>query len=144
MSRSWQLTTLGVILLLLTGFSARSMDLVPQAYQSAIVGGQTTLDPVFCIKTNTTCPDTTYSADCAIAIDGTCKQCFMNVASWTECGTTFGGITTCSQTQGPTSPWCGVTKSGTPVNGSCVGQCGGGGFNCGMQIPTVTGQPCPS
>ena len=60
MSRSWQLSTLGVLLLLLTGFSARGTGLVPQADQFAIVGGQTPIgDQKFCIKINTTCPGAT-------------------------------------------------------------------------------------
>ncbi len=97
----------------------------------------------WCINTNTDCTDQNYSSNCTL-MAGACWQCAMNVPNWLNCKKTDAGYE-CSQTSGPGSPWCGTVMTGVAVMGECP-NCNTKSMtptNCGSQIPTVTGVPCP-
>ena len=151
MSRSRALVATSIALVI-SGLTvqSRSVVLIGAAEQGLIQGGSST-GPQWCIRTNTTCPDNTYTSSCVYnATLQQCIMCAMNVPSWKDCGTTTDQTMqyNCSMTCKGTDPYCGTTAYDAFGSTSCKGTngqslCTTVGGSCGSQICTTTGVPCP-
>lgn len=118
-------------------WAAAGVDQVSTGEQGALSGGGNR----WCIWTEIACPDQAISANCAMSYGMVCKQCTMNVVSWTQCFYSYLERNDCTQTVSPTSPHCGTVWYDDPVGGACPA-CTQQGGDCGKQIPTTTGVPC--
>jgi hypothetical protein len=73
-----------------------------------------------------------------------CGMCSMTVTNYQDCDYTQNTFPNCTSTT--TTAYCGAIVSGPPLmDGTCpAAQCATqAGVSCGVQIPTVTGVPCP-
>jgi len=108
-------------------------------------GGVTVPTQQWCQQTNTTCPDPGgLQTTCTLnPTTQTCWRCNMNVPNWTNCAMKqLTGTYTCTQTIDAKSPYCATSYYQNPVDGSCPA-CSNKWSDCGSQIPSVTGVPCP-
>ncbi len=126
-------------------YAGRLLPLDKAALASVWGGDQCcTQSPNNCIRTETTCPDPTYSNCIQVPGSTFCQQCVMSVPNWKDCVTSKVNTLTCCVQSKVTDPWCGKYQTIGFFMCKCSGACNQPTTrNCGMQIAgCIQGQNC--